>query len=43
MVIKIFKKIFDNFSNGFNFKGVVYSLVADVPGEFTVGTKKFIL
>ena len=42
-VIEIFRKIFDDFSNGFNFKDVVYSLVANVPEEFSVGTKKFIL
>ena len=41
--IQFFRKIFDNFSNGFNFEGVVHSLVVSVPAKFEVGTKKFIV
>ena len=37
------RKIFDNFSNWFDFEGVIKGLISNVPGEFTGRAKKFIL
>ena len=38
VIIKILRKIFDDFTNWFDFKGVVDGFISNVPGEFKSGT-----
>ena len=38
VILEIFRAIFDDFTNWFDFEGVVDGLISDVPEEFTSGT-----